>query len=117
MGKVEERGGRGEGGKCEEVGREVGKEREVDDDRQRKGGRQIKDKKRRTEAPPRIAPTLAALPHPGVLGTVRVRVVLVPDLLEEMDLVPRSEDPRGDAVHGRVAPALKGKSVSKRRKR
>jgi hypothetical protein len=48
---------------------------------------------------------------------VRVRVVLVPDLLEEMDLVPRSEDPRGDAVHGRVAPALKGKSVSKRKKR
>lgn len=37
---------------------------------------------------------------------MRIWIVLVPDLVEELDLVFAREYPRSDAVYGCVAPAL-----------
>ena len=37
---------------------------------------------------------------------MRVRAMLVSDVVEELDLVARREEARGDRVYGRVAPAL-----------
>ena len=61
----------------------------------------------RTEVVLHIAVALAAFPRAVALGTVRVRVVLVADLVEEVDLVLALEERDRDAVHGGVAPPLK----------
>lgn len=37
---------------------------------------------------------------------MRVRAMLISDVVEELDLVARREEARGDRVYGRVAPAL-----------
>jgi hypothetical protein len=51
---------------------------------------------------------LAAVLCPGalVLRAVVDRRVLVPDVLEEVDLLAREEHREGERVHGRVAPSL-----------
>lgn len=59
-----------------------------------------------TKTPLHITRTPPALPRARPARAVRVRVVLVPDLVEELDLVLPREERRGDAVHGCVAPAL-----------
>ena len=61
----------------------------------------------RTEALLDVAATLAALPRAVALGTVRVRVVLVADLVEELDLVLALEERDRDTVDGRITPPLK----------
>ena len=39
-------------------------------------------------------------------GTVRERIMFVPDFLEKVDAILAPEEGRTDRVHGRVAPAL-----------
>ena len=53
-----------------------------------------------------LAVAFSALPRAGAPRTVCVRVVLVPNLVEELDLVLRREQRGCDRVHRRVAPAL-----------
>ncbi len=60
----------------------------------------------RTEALLDVAIALAASPRAVVLGTVRVRIVLVADLVEELDLVLALEERDRDAVHRGITPPL-----------
>ena len=53
-----------------------------------------------------VTVALAARPRALALRTVCVRVVLVPDLVEEVDLLLALEQCGGDTVHRCVAPAL-----------
>ena len=59
-----------------------------------------------TETALLVTVALAARPRALALRTVRVRVVLVPDLVEEVDLLLALEQRGRDAVHRCVAPAL-----------
>ena len=59
-----------------------------------------------TEATLGFAIAFAARPRVVVLGTMRVGVVLVANLVEELDLVFVLEERDGDAVDRRVSPAL-----------
>lgn len=61
---------------------------------------------RRTEALRGVARAVTLLPEPVALRAVRVRVVFVPDVVEEVDLLLLREERGRDAVHRRVAPAL-----------
>ena len=60
----------------------------------------------RTETTLGLAVAFAARPRVVVLGTMRVGVVLVANLVEELDLVFVLEERDGDAVDRRVSPAL-----------
>ena len=59
-----------------------------------------------TETALLVTVALAARPRALALRAVRVRVVLVPDLVEEVDLLLALEQRRCDAVHRCVAPSL-----------
>lgn len=45
-------------------------------------------------------------------GTVRERIMFVPDFLEKVDAVLAPEEGRADRVHGRVAPTLFTRQVT-----
>jgi len=61
---------------------------------------------KRTETLALVARTPALLVRSLVLGAVRVRVMLVSDIVEELDLVAGYKQRRSDGVYGCVAPAL-----------
>ena len=62
---------------------------------------------KRTKATVGVARAVALLPQARAFRTVRVRVVLVPDIVEEVDLLFLREERGADAVHGRISPSLK----------
>lgn len=71
---------------------------------------------RRTEAPVLVARAPPTLPAIFRLRTMCIGVVFVSDLVEELDLVLACEDSCGDAVYGRVTPALQVKRYQYTRK-
>lgn len=59
-----------------------------------------------TEALSRVTAASPVLPVLTQLGTVCVRIVFVPDLVEEMDLGPIEEEGGTDTVNGSITPTL-----------
>ena len=66
----------------------------------------ITAKAQRTEVMLLSTPTALLLPRPRVPRAVHERVVLVPDVVEEVDLIFGKEQAGGNAVDRRVAPSL-----------
>ena len=64
-----------------------------------------------------VAAAPPARPRAVAVRAMREGAVLVPDVVEEVELVFALEEPRCDAVHGRVAPALWAKTGLGERKR
>jgi len=63
-----------------------------------------------------VARAPAALPNGFLNGTVHVWRVLVPDLMEEVDVVRAGEERRPDRVDGGIAPTLSFRTQTQSRR-